>query len=174
MTILEFNHQVFLLKGALFSFAMKLAKDPESAKDLCQETLLRAFANKDRFVEGTNFRAWIMTIMRNCFINDYRRRRIRSKAEGSIVESTKSDQGNVVHNQAYSTIMMKELHGMLDSLGECHRTPFEMFCHGFEYHEISEQLKVPIGTIKSRIFFARKKMKGMIAHCYGAELPRRA
>lgn len=174
MTTVEFNNKTSKLEGLLFAFAMKLTKDRENAKDLLQETLMRAYANKDRFTTGTNFKAWVTTIMRNCFINEYRKRRTRNKVEQPLEENTEFAVKKAVNNEAGTVIMMKELRHMLDNLGDNHRVPFEMFYNGYEYQEISEQLNLPMGTVKSRIFFARKKMKNMIVNRYGTETLRRA
>ncbi len=174
MTTLEFNRRCDRLEGLLFAFAMKLTTNREDAKDLFQETIMRAFANKHRFTMGTNFKAWITTIMRNCFINEYRKRRTRNKVEQPLEENTEFIVKKSVKNDGPSHIMMNELRTMLDNLGDAHRVPFEMFFNGFEYQEISEKLDLPMGTVKSRIFFARKKLKDMIWYQYGKEHFRRA
>ena len=174
MTTLSFNHNVSKLEELLFAFAMKLTKNREDAKDLFQETLMRAFANKDRFTAGTNFKAWITTIMRNSFINEYRKRRTRNKVEQPLEDNTEFAVKKSVRNEGGSIIMMNELRTMLDSMNDSHRVPFEMFFEGYEYQEIAEQLDLPMGTVKSRIFFARKKMKDMIEGRYGMVNFRRA
>lgn len=174
MTTYEFNNRCNRLEGLLFAFAMKLTSNREDAKDLYQETIMRAFANKDRFTMGTNFKAWITTIMRNCFINEYRKRRTRNKVEQPLEENTEFTVKKAVGNAGPSIIMMKELGNMLNKLGDAHRVPFEMFFNGFEYQEIAEKLNLRMGTVKSRIFFARKKLKDMIQYQYGTESFRRA
>jgi RNA polymerase sigma-70 factor (ECF subfamily) len=135
---------------------------------------MRAFASRERFQEGTNFKAWVTTIMRNCFINEYRKRRTRNQVEQPLEDNAEFAVRQAVHNDAGTIIMMKELRTMLDSMDEAHRVPFELFFNGFEYQEIAEELELPMGTVKSRIFFARKKMKDMIQGSYGLEYFRRA
>ena len=174
MTTLKFNHEVSKIENLVFAFAMKLTKDREDAKDLYQETLMRAYASKDRFTVGTNFKAWVTTIMRNCFINEYRKRRTRNKVEQPLEENNEFAIKKAVRNDGASIIMMKELRDMLDSMNNTHRVPFEMFFEGYEYQEIAEQLDLPMGTVKSRIFFARKKMQDMISSQYGMVNFRRA
>ncbi|MEZ4953054.1 MAG: RNA polymerase sigma factor [Saprospiraceae bacterium] len=174
MTTLNFNHNVSKIENLLFAFAMKLSKNREDAKDLFQDTLMRAFACKERFQEGTNFKAWVTTIMRNCFINEYRKRRTRNKVEQPLEENTEFAIKKAVRNEGGSIIMMKELRNMLDCMGDSHRVPFEMFFEGYEYQEIAEHLDLPMGTVKSRIFFARKKMQAMIGNHYGMVDFRRA
>ncbi len=175
MTTLKFNHNLAQIQSLLFAFAMKLNySNREDANDLFQETVMRAFASKDRFQEGTNFKAWVTTIMRNCFINEYRKRRTRNQVEQPLEDNTEFAVRQAVRNDSGTIIMMKELRIMLDSMDDAHRVPFEMFFNGFEYQEIAEELSLPMGTVKSRIFFARKKMKDMIQGSYGVEYFRRA
>ena len=174
MTILKFNHNLAQIQRLLFAFAMKLTSNREDAKDLYQETVMRAFASKNRFEEGTNFKAWTTTIMRNCFINEYRKRRTRNLIEQPLEDNAEFCVKQAVRNDAGTIIMMKELRVMLDEMDEAHRVPFEMFFDGFEYQEIADKLNLPMGTVKSRIFFARKKMKDAIHKSYGVEYFRRA
>ncbi|MBI1226725.1 MAG: sigma-70 family RNA polymerase sigma factor [Bacteroidetes bacterium] len=175
MTTLKFNHNLAQIQNLLFAFAMKLTySNREDANDLYQETVMRAFASKDRFQEGTNFKAWVTTIMRNCFINEYRKRRTRNQVEQPLEDNVEFAVRQAVRNDAGTVIMMKELRIMLDKMDEAHRIPFEMFFNGFEYQEIADELELPMGTVKSRIFFARKKMKDMIQGSYGVEHFRRA
>ena len=175
MTTIKFNHNLAQIQSLLFAFAMKLTNNNrEDANDLYQETVMRAFASKDRFEDGTNFKAWATTIMRNCFINEYRKRRTRNQAEQPLEDNTEVAMRQSARNDAGTIIMMKELRAMLDNMNDAHRVPFEMFFNGFEYHEIAQTLDLPMGTVKSRIFFARKKMKDMIHHSYGTEYFRRA
>lgn len=175
MTTLKFNHNLAQIHNLLFAFAMKLTySNREDANDLYQETVMRAFASKDRFQEGTNFKAWVTTIMRNCFINEYRKRRTRNQVEQPLEDNVEFAVRQAVRNDSGTIIMMKELRVMLDSMDDAHRVPFEMFFNGYEYQEIAEELELPMGTVKSRIFFARKKMKDMIQGSYGVEYFRRA
>ncbi|MCB0520198.1 MAG: RNA polymerase sigma factor [Lewinellaceae bacterium] len=174
MTTIEFNSHYSNLESLLFAFAMKLTANREDARDLLQETIMRAYASKDRFAMGTNFKAWITTIMRNCFINEYRKRRTRNKVEQPLEENHEVAVKKAVRNSGPSIIMMKELRSMLNKIGDAHRVPFEMFFNGYEYQEIAEVLHLPMGTVKSRIFFARKKMKEMIDFSFGRDYFRRA
>ena len=115
---------------------------------------------------GTNFQAWVITIMRNTFINFYRKkknRNTRCEPTGSFVfEKTLVP----AENEGDSNIMMKELMGMLNQLSDTYKVPFEMFFEGYKYEEIGVQLNVPVGTVKSRIFFARQKLKGLVLSRY--------
>jgi len=167
MSIIEFDSHFNQLTTMLNSFAYKLTKNSEDAADLYQETALRALKNKDKFKPGTNFKAWSFTIMKNIFINDYRKK----MRKNTIIDSTDNmyfiNSGVQVQNHAETNILMKELRKMVSSLEESLRIPFLKHYAGFKYQEIAEELELPLGTIKSRIFFARKALKNMIAAQYG-------
>ncbi len=167
MTVTEFNTKFNNLESLLFGFAMKLTKNRDRSRDLMQETTLRAFKNKDRFREGTNFKAWITTIMRNSFINEYRKQRTRNKAEQPVEDILHLANDAVVGEKATSSIMMQELTGIVSQLSDTYRIPFTMFYNGYHYNEIAESMNLPIGTIKSRIFFARKQLKAAVTDKYG-------
>ena len=167
MSIIEFNTHFNKLTTLLNSFAYNLTKNSEDAADLYQETALRALSNKDKFRPGTNFKAWSFTIMKNIFINNYRKKMKRN----TIVDSTDNqffiNSGAVVENDAEANILMKELQRMISSLEDNLMIPFIKHYEGFKYQEIAEELELPLGTVKSRIFFARKALKSMIKAQYG-------
>ncbi len=167
MTVTEFNNKLENLEDLLFGFAMKLTKNRDRSKDLMQETVMRAFKNKDRFNEGTNFKAWVTTIMRNSFINDYRKQRTRNRVEQPVEDMLHVADQAVVSETASSSIMMTELEMILANLSDTYRIPFSMFYEGYSYIEIAEKMNLPIGTVKSRIFFARKQLKGAVTAKYG-------
>ena len=169
MSNLEFHAEFDSLTQVMERFAYKLTKNREEAKDLYQETAFRAMSNKDKFRPGTNLKAWLLTIMKNIFINNYRK---KVKAN-TIVDSTDNlyyinSGSTTIQNQAYSNIMMDELEGMIENLDDTLRVPFEMHYLGYKYQEISDKLRLPLGTVKSRIFFARKALKDMIGSRYGS------
>jgi RNA polymerase sigma-70 factor (ECF subfamily) len=169
MSTIEFDTKFDILTAALRAFAYNLTKNDEDAKDLYQETAFRAMTNRDKFRTGTNFKAWCYTIMKNIFINNYRKKVKRN----TILDSTDNDYyinsgSNAVSNQAGSNIMMKELDGMVQVLDDSIKKPFLMHFEGFKYQEIAEELALPLGTVKSRIFFARKALKNMVNSYYGS------
>jgi RNA polymerase sigma-70 factor (ECF subfamily) len=167
MSTVEFFNQLKQQTQTLNNFAYSLTRDSEDAKDLYQETAFRALSNRDKFQPGTNFKAWLITIMKNIFINNYRR-----KIKGGIVSDNSENQyffnslNNSVLNRAESDIMMKELNRMVESLDDSLKIPFLRYYHGFKYQEIADELHLPLGTVKSRIFFARKALKNMIGNHY--------
>jgi RNA polymerase sigma-70 factor (ECF subfamily) len=145
-----------------------LTKNVEDAKDLYQETAFRALSNRDKFQPGTNFKAWIFTIMKNIFINNYRK-----KVKANTILDTTDNQyylnsgTHATGNAAEGSMMLKELNFMVDNLDDSIRIPFLMHFEGFKYQEIADELQLPLGTVKSRIFFARKELKEKIMSHYG-------
>jgi RNA polymerase sigma-70 factor (ECF subfamily) len=175
MSTAEFSYEINQMSGMLQAFAYKLTKNFDDSKDLYQETAYRALTNQDKFRHGTNLKAWMFTIMRNIFINNYRK-----KAKSNTIFDATDNQyylntgmeSQQVHNAAESTILMQELNGMVDNLDDSIRVPFIMHYYGYKYQEIAEQLDLPLGTVKSRIFFARKELKNVIQERYGNTLDR--
>ncbi len=171
MSTAEFSGQINEMAGLLQAFAYKLTKNTEDSKDLYQETAFRALTNKDKFRPGTNLKAWLFTIMRNIFINNYRK---KVKAN-TIFDATDNNYylnsgGQTVNNGAESSILMQELQKMIESLDDSIRVPFVMHYYGYKYQEIADQLDLPLGTVKSRIFFARKELKSLVKERYGESL----
>ncbi len=167
MTTIEFDNKFNTMSSLLHSFAYNLTKNVEDARDLFQETAFRAMTNREKFRTGTNFKAWLFTIMKNIFINNYRK---KMKAN-TIIDSTDNmfyiNSGkNVISNGAESSLIMTELSNMIDALDDSIRIPFMMHYEGFKYQEIADHLELPLGTVKSRIFFARKELKVVIKRNY--------
>jgi RNA polymerase sigma factor (sigma-70 family) len=160
MSSIEFNQMLVSNAGFLKPFAATLTRDMEAAEDLFQETLYKALANKEKYNTGTNIKAWLYTIMRNIFINNYRR---RSK-QNTVLDSTPNEflinlSQVSANNEAISKINMKEVHEAIFSLPDIFKNPFLLYYDGFKYNEIAVLLNEPLGTIKSRIHFARKLLK---------------
>lgn len=163
MSIVEFNQILLANAEFLRPFAVTLTRDNETAKDLFQETLFRALANKEKYNVGTNIKAWLYTIMRNVFINDYRRK----ARQNTIFDSTPNDflldyNQTTASNTAEKTMQLKEIQTSINNLPDIFKKPFLLYFDGFKYHEIAGMLKEPLGTIKSRIHFARKLLKAEI------------
>ena len=140
------------------SFALGFTRNNEDAKDLTQETLLKAIKYRNYYTPQTNFKAWVFTIMRNIFINQYRRK-VKS---GTIFDNSKemflltNSAGS--EENAVSQIATKDIEEKIAGLSEEYKDPFEMHYKGFKYKEIADKLGIPIGTVKSRIYIARKKL----------------
>lgn len=168
MSTLEFENKLHGLTSSLNAFAYNLTKNSEEAKDLYQETAIRAITNKEKFNPGTNLKAWLFTIMKNIFINNYRKK----MKKNTIIDNTDNmyfinSGSHIIDNDAGRNILMSELNKMIKNLDENFRIPFEMHFDGYKYQEISDELSLPLGTVKSRIFFARKELKKQIQKQYG-------
>lgn len=151
----------------LKAFAYRLTQNQEDANDLMQETIFLALKNKDKFRGGTNFNAWIKTIMRNTFINNYRRNKRFMNYIGQKISAYFHEKPQA-KNDGESTVLLQEIHEIIDRLDDKFSVPFLMYYKGYTYEEIAQQLDTPLGTIKSRIFFARKEMKTAIKQKFGS------
>ena len=148
------------MESELRHFALKLTADQDSANDLVQDCMLKALDNKEKVVHAQNFKGWMYTIMRNLFINNYR----RVTREMSMMDDSYSiGRQNLLEVEdgerfeyAYD---LKELHKVINAVPESMRKPFLMYVAGFKYNEIAEKMGLPIGTIKSRLFFVRKRLQ---------------
>jgi RNA polymerase sigma-70 factor, ECF subfamily len=168
MTNMEFNTKLSGLQMLLHSFAYNLTKNVEDAKDLYQETAYRALHNSDKFQPGTNFKAWMFTIMKNIFINNYRKKvKANTVLDNTDNQFLLNSASHSTSNNAEGGILMKELDIMLADLDDSIKVPFLMHHDGFKYQEIADELDLPLGTVKSRIFFARKELKDKILANYG-------
>ena len=164
MSTAEFNELLLSNAGSLKPFAVSLTHDQEVAKDLFQETLYRALANKDKYSTGTNVKAWLFTIMRNIFINDYRRKaKQKTIFDNSINDALINSGKAVVNNGGEEYLHFKEINRSIYQLPQMFKIPFLLYFEGYRYHEIAYSLNEPLGTIKSRIHFARKLLKEQIS-----------
>jgi RNA polymerase sigma-70 factor (ECF subfamily) len=159
MTAIEFNYQLTGIQKYMESFARQLTGNEDYAKDLMQETNLKALIYRDKFVNNSNFKAWVYTIMKNIFINNYR----RNKKARTIIDQT--DDLYFLNSSAVdrrtnpeSILAAKELQAGIDAMDQEFRKAFDMYNEGFKYKEIADDLNLTIGTVKSRIFYSRKKL----------------
>lgn len=158
-----FKSSVIGIQGNLYSFALKLTLNEEEAHDLVQDTMLKALDNESKFVDNDNFGGWMMTIMRNIFINNYR----KSVRENTVVDVTEDlyhlnlpqDSGLDTPDGAYTA---REISAILAGFPDDYRVPFSMRVAGYKYDEISSRLSMPLGTVKSRIFFTRKRLRELL------------
>ncbi len=160
MSAKEFNQVLLDNADFLKPFAVNLTKDSEAANDLYQETLYKALANQEKYNVGTNIKAWLFTIMRNIFINDYRRK----AKQKTVFDNSANDylinlKQASVSNAAESSLRMKEITEAIHQLPDIFKTPFRLYFDGYKYQEIADVLAEPLGTVKSRIHFARKLLK---------------
>ena len=159
MSTAVFNEMLLSNADFLKPFAINLTRDTDAANDLYQETLYKALANKEKYNAGTNIRAWLFTIMRNIFINNYRRKAKQKVIFDSSPNEYLLNSSVIVANRGEGSLRLKEINQAIHQLPEIFRTPFLLYFEGYKYNEISEALSEPLGTIKSRIHFARKLLK---------------
>lgn len=159
----SFENKLVDLRANMMNFALTLTSDRDEAKDLTQETILRALNNKEKYYENVNFKGWVFTIMHNIFVNNYRRM-VRSQ---TIIDQT----DNLYHlsmpqtsgfNSPEGAYTVSEITRVLNSFADEYKVPFQMHVQGYKYEEIAEELGLPIGTVKSRIFFARKRLQELL------------
>lgn len=151
------------MQANLLSFALKLTMDRDEAHDLVQDTTLKALNNEEKFVENANFKGWMLTIMRNIFINNYR----KSARENTMVDTTedlyhlnlKQDSGMGTPEGAYA---INEISSIIATFPQDYREPFSLHVAGYKYEEIAERLSMPLGTVKSHIFFTRKRLREIL------------
>lgn len=159
-TTSNFTQNLLGMQSELHRFALKLTADNEEANDLLQETSLKALDNEEKYTPDTNFKGWMYTIMRNIFINNYR----KTVRDQTFVDQTENlfhlnlpqDSGFESTEGNYD---LKEIRKIVHSLPKEYRVPFSMYVSGFKYREIAEKLGLPIGTVKSRIFFTRQRLQ---------------
>jgi RNA polymerase sigma-70 factor (ECF subfamily) len=157
MGIQEFNSLVLNNADGLKPFAITLTKDHEAAKDLCQETLFKAFAYREKYQPGTNIKAWLYTIMRNIFINDYR----RNGRKKLVMDAVKYSQSSSALPSEIN-VRLREINTAIHRLPAIFKTACMLYLQGYKYHEIAVALNEPLGTIKSRIHFAKKLLQKQI------------
>ena len=152
---IDFDERISQLNSLLISFALRLTRDRKAAEELHRETIIKAYRLKDKFSEGTNFKSWITTIMRNTFIDNYRNRNLK---EGIKQSTTKKF---IISDEGRYSKDISELQTAVNKLGDRFRVPFVMSYEGYEYAEIAHELGIPISTVKARIFIARQKLKNL-------------
>lgn len=167
MSTTEFYTLVMQEQRLLKNFALKLTMDPDDAKDLIQDTILKAIKYKDKFISSTNLKGWLCVIMKNTFINSYRRTVRKNTLISKSFDLVKDEvQTSIYANTTDSQINYKELMRVIHLLKDEFKLPFLRYVDGYKYKEISEELEIPIGTVKSRIFIARKELMAKLKNEY--------
>lgn len=159
----SFKTSVLGIQGNLMSFALKLTTNRDEAEDLVQDTTLRALHNEEKFADNTNFKGWMLTIMRNIFINNYR----KAVKENTVVDTTEDlyhlnlsqESGLATPDGAFA---VGEISSLIAKFPREYSQPFSLHVAGYKYEEIAEKLSMPLGTVKSRIFFTRQKLREML------------
>lgn len=160
MNNISLNREICDHKSALDLFARKFTNDLEDANDLVQDTMIKALRYSDLYKEGTNLKGWLYTIMRNTFINSYR----KVSRKNNIIDTTEELSSaqlktSAAVNLGENKFIMEDINKALAVLEPAHSVPFLMYFEGYKYHEIADELKIPIGTVKTRIHMARQVLK---------------
>ena len=164
MEATTFQNRLMGLQANLLNFAYMLTSNRDDAYDLLQDTTLKALDNREKYVDNTNFKGWVFTIMRNIFINNYR----RIARSATVIDQTEDcyhlnlsqDSGLESPDGSYTAA---EITSAINEFPEKYRVPFSMHVAGYKYNEIAEKMNLPLGTIKSRIFFARQELQKRFA-----------
>ena len=160
----KFQSNLMNLQSNMLNFAYMLTSNRDDAYDLLQDTTLKVLDNESKYAENTNFKGWVFTIMRNIFINNYR----RTARAATMIDTTDNlyhlnlsqDSGLESPEDSYGA---SEIGAAIESFSDEYRIPFSMHDAGYKYNEIAEKMNLPLGTVKSRIFFARKKLQEQFA-----------
>jgi RNA polymerase sigma-70 factor (ECF subfamily) len=160
MTAVDFSYKIASLRSTLQAFTRRFTRDKEESHDLVQDTLLKALMYREKFREDTNLKGWLFTIMRNTFINNYR----RLQRERTSHDTTKdlyylNVEDEHTFNRPQENVEFKEIWENVHEIKDEFLIPFKMFTSGYKYHEIALHLSIPIGTVKNRIFHARKEIQ---------------
>ena len=164
MEATTFQNRLMGLQANLLNFAYMLTSNRDDAYDLLQDTTLKALDNREKYVDNTNFKGWVFTMMRNIFINNYR----RIARSATVIDQTEDcyhlnlsqDSGLESPDGSYTAA---EITSAINEFPEKYRVPFSMHVAGYKYNEIAEEMNLPLGTIKSRIFFARQELQKRFA-----------
>jgi len=151
---------------SLYNFATYLQSDEEVAKDLLQETYLRAYKFINYYEKGTNAKAWLIRILKNTFINEYRKKskqpqRVEFEDTYQLVDDSEDEMQNVdLRQEVYKNLVGDEITKAVNSLPVDYRLII-LLCdvEGFKYDEIAKIIDVPIGTVRSRLHRARNMLK---------------
>ncbi|MCB2206147.1 sigma-70 family RNA polymerase sigma factor [bacterium] len=167
---LDFEREALPHMDALYNFALRMTSDPDEADDLLQETYLKAYRFFDKFEQGTNCKAWLFRIMKNSFINIYRRTsKEPAKVDYNDVEEfyhsirAESTDPNDLEEKIFSNILDDDVSTALEALPEEFRTVV-ILCdiEGFTYEEIADFVECPIGTVRSRLHRGRKMLRSQL------------
>lgn len=160
MNAVQFQKKLLGLQENMMNFALMLTANRDDAQDLLQDTTLKVLNNQEKFVDNINFKGWVLTVMRNIFINNYHK---IVRTQTVVDQSVDLYNLNVVNDSGIDnpdgSYEIQEITKAINNLNEDLKVPFSMFLSGYKYNEIAESLNVPLGTIKSRIFFARQELK---------------
>lgn len=164
MASAKFQSSLMSLQANMLNFAYMLTSNRDDAYDLLQDTTLKALDNEDKYAEGTNLKGWVFTIMRNIFINNYR----RVSRAATVIDTTDNQYlinlpAEAARETPDGTFTANEITAAINAFSDEYRIPFSMHVAGYKYEEIAKEMNLPLGTVKSRIFAARKRLQERFA-----------
>ena len=163
METIAFEKEMMSVRQSLYNYACQLTLSVEDAEDLVQETMYKILKNANKFVNEQNFKGWTFTILKNIFINDYRKNAKRKQINDVTPNDYFLNLTNLYSQESPDDVMSeKEIRKLIATFPDDLKIPFNMYLNGFPYQEIADKVGIPLGTVKSRIFFARKKLQKML------------
>jgi len=160
MTQKEFSKTIGIYASSLRSHALNFTHDPDDANDLMQETLLKATRFFSKFEDGTNLKGWLFVIMKNTFINNYRK---NQKTRNLTVQDDEVSAANLHYsatsNGSVGSFAMQDINKALNLIPKKYAAPFVRYFEGYKYHEIADEMQLPLGTVKTYIHEARTLLK---------------
>lgn len=154
----QYSRRIADMSQELKRLTYRFTRNQEEAEDLVQETMLKALTYRSKFREDTNLRGWLYTIMRNTFINNYRKNHGRMVSQDTTTSLMLAEDYHTF-NRPGESLEFKEVWKNVITIREEFLVPFKMYLTGYKYQEIAEHLQIPIGTVKNRIFQARKEVQ---------------
>ena len=161
-TSMNIEKSLVAIQGNMMSFAMKLTSNRDDAYDLLQDTTLRVLSYRDKYAENTNFKGWVLTIMRNLFVSGCR----QSVRAATVVDTTDDlyhlnvGRDSDTPEDSYAA---NEISAAIEQLNPSFRKVFKMYIAGYKYDEIADELGIALGTVKSRIFTVRQLLQNRFA-----------
>lgn len=160
MNALQFKKNLLGMQENMMNFALMLTANREDAQDLMQDTTLKVLDNQEKFIDNVNFKGWVLTIMRNIFINNYHKIvRTQTVVDQSVDLYNLDITNESGFDSPEGSYQIQEISKAIENLNKDLKIPFSMYVSGYKYNEIAEKLGLPLGTVKSRIFFARQELQ---------------
>lgn len=176
----DFESEALPYLDGLYNMAFRLTRNAEDAEDLVQETYFKAYKHYDKFESGTNLKAWLFRILRNTFINGYRKRQSQPPQSAfsdieesfeSLVERSPGQEIKDPEQELFDQVLDEDVQHALDDLREDYRMVIDLVdLEDFSYKEAASILDVPVGTVMSRLYRGRRQLEAILleyAHKHG-------
>lgn len=166
----DFEEEIIPHLDAMYNFALRLTSDPNDAEDLVQDTIVKAYRFFSSYEKGTNAKAWLFRILKNSYINNYRKQskqpnQVDYDEVSTFYETIRAERTDTsdLEDRMFRELIDDDISGALEELPEDFRTVV-LLCdvEGFTYEEIANMLDVPIGTIRSRLHRGRNLLKAQL------------